>query len=88
MVRMKRPWRKNVLWLVGFGYLATMTVYFVLIFGVNMTADAAYQMVQGPLMTLIGGSLAIAKDLLQLDQSDEAKEIRSTDSTGEDQSTQ
>ena len=32
----------------------------------GMTAEAAYEVVKGPLMALIGGSLAISKDLIPL----------------------
>lgn len=69
----KRPWRKNVLWLVSFGYVATVGIFCVLVFVSKMDADAAFNIIQGPLMALIGGTLAIAKDLLQLDQSEESK---------------
>lgn len=33
--------------------------------------EDAYQIVQGPLMTLIGGSLVIAKNLVNLDKDDD-----------------
>ena len=35
-----------------------------------MTAEDAYNVIEGPLMALIGGSLAIAKNLLTPDKED------------------
>ena len=67
----KRPWRKNVLLLVISGY-ATVLVIFLLLAGSTLTAAEAYDAVQGPLMALVGGSLAIAKDLIQLDQREDS----------------
>ncbi len=66
----KRPWRKNVLFLVSAGYATVLFVFSLLAAG-DLTAAQAYDAVQGPLMALIGGSLAIAKDLIQLDQTDD-----------------
>ena len=64
----KRPWRKNVLTLVASGYGTILIVFLSLAFSSTLSAEQAYDAVQGPLMALIGGSLAIAKDLLQLDR--------------------
>ena len=65
-----RPWRKNVLTLVGAGYGTILIVFGVLAAG-ELKAPEAYDAVQGPLMALVGGSLAIAKDLLQLDRAED-----------------
>lgn len=63
----KVPFRKNVLLLVLSGYVV---VLFMFGFAVGLTdsisAKEAYDMLEGPLMTLIGGSLAISKDLVPL----------------------
>lgn len=76
-VRVKRPIRWNVLLLVGFGYAATLIVFVLLVAARGMAGNDAYQIVQGPLMTLIGGSLAVAKDLLQLDSSESEGNLKS-----------
>ena len=60
---MMKRLRINVLALVGLGYLTVSGVFAALAFG-ELTAAQAYDAVQGPLMALIGGSLAIAKDLV------------------------
>lgn len=64
---MKILWRKNVLTLVGMGYAATGFVFFMLVYKGGMTVDDAYDIVNAPLMALIGGSLALAKDLVRAD---------------------
>ena len=57
----------NVLLIIGAGYLATGYV-FSRILGLEGTdAEQAYDIVSAPLMALIGGSLAIAKDLITAD---------------------
>lgn len=69
---MKRAvlWRKNVLALVGAGYGTLLIVFGAMVWPGKMTPDIAYEVVKGPLMALIGGSLAIAKDLIPLDDED------------------
>ena len=67
----KRPWRKNVLLLVISGYATVLVIFLLLAFS-TLTAAEAYDAVQGPLMALVGGSLAIAKDLIQLDQREDS----------------
>lgn len=57
------PFRKNVLILVGIGYFAVLIIFCSMAFG-EMTAETAYEVVKGPLMALIGGSLALSKDLV------------------------
>ena len=64
---MKIQWRKNVLVLVGMGYALTLIVFIVLVFKTSMTVGEAYEIVAGPFMALVGGSLAIAKDLINAD---------------------
>ena len=56
-------WRWNVLVLVALGYGTICGIFAVLACG-SLTAQEAYEVVQAPLMALIGGSLAIAKDLV------------------------
>ena len=63
----KISWRKNVLALVGAGYLIMFFVFLMLLFKGGMKVEEAYNIVNGPIMALIGGSLAIAKDLINAD---------------------
>lgn len=58
------PWRRNVLALVAMGYVAILIVFLTLAFFGCMAAETAYDVVKGPLMALIGGSLALSKDLV------------------------
>ena len=62
----KPPLRKNVLILVCVGYGVVTVMFVAMMWPGEMTPDQAYEVVQGPLMALIGGSLAIAKDLIPL----------------------
>ena len=62
-IRRGIPFRKNVLILVGIGYLAVLIIFCSMAIG-DMTAETAYEVVKGPLMALIGGSLALSKDLV------------------------
>lgn len=65
-LRRKVLLRKNVLSLVGFGY-ATVTLFFIFMcWKGNLDPTQAYDVIQSALMALIGGSLAIAKDLIPL----------------------
>ena len=52
------------------GYFVVVVIFAGLAWGDGMTADEAYEIIQGPLMALIGGSLALAKDLIQFDNPD------------------
>lgn len=63
---MKIPWRKNVLCLVISGYVTLLLIFGAMAWKGGMTAEHAYEVVKGPLMALIGGSLAISKDLIPL----------------------
>lgn len=60
---MKRTvlWRKNVLALVGAGYGTLLVVFGFMVWPGGMTPDTAYEVVKGPLMALIGGSLVLPK---------------------------
>lgn len=71
----KISWRKNVLALVGAGYLIIFFVFLMLLFKGGMKVDEAYSIVNGPIMALIGGSLAIAKDLINADDESAASDI-------------
>lgn len=57
----KLPFRKNILLVISLGYAAVLIV-----FGVLSCIDPenAFSAIEGPLMALIGGSLAVAKDLV------------------------
>ena len=59
--------RWNVIYLISLGYGAVGVVFAVLTARDMPPADA-YDIVQGPLMALIGGTVALAKDLAQLDK--------------------
>ena len=64
---MKIPWRRNVLTLVISGYAILFFIFVAMMWPGEMKPDVAYEVVKGPLMALIGGSLAIAKDLINVD---------------------
>ena len=63
------PLRINVLILVGAGYVSLLIIFGAMCWGGGMTAESAYEVVKSPLMALIGGSLAISKDLIPLGDS-------------------
>ncbi len=67
------PLRSNVLLLVGLGYVSVLAVFFLLISSGGLTAGQAYDAVNGPLMALVGGSIALAKDLLRSDEGNGAE---------------
>ena len=60
------PWRKNVLTLVISGYIVVLVMFLFMVLKGDMTPTGAYDLIQGALMALIGGSLAISKDLIPL----------------------
>ena len=64
---MKIPWRRNVLTLVIAGYTILFLIFVAMMWPGEMKPNVAYEVVKGPLMALIGGSLAIAKDLINVD---------------------
>ena len=69
--------RVNIMLLVGMGYLTVGSIFASLAFG-DLSAAEAYENVQNPLMALIGGSLALAKDLVS-DNPDPANSARPPD---------
>lgn len=83
---MMTPLRINVLILVGAGYAALLIIFIAMVWPGGMTANDAYEVVKGPLMALIGGSLAISKDLIPLD--DRGSEGRNNGSNGQQQQRQ
>ena len=66
--------RWNVLTLVFMSYVVLGVLYFAMIQGQTGTDAAAnaYEIIRDPLMVIIGGSLAIAKDLVRSDDSGKA----------------
>lgn len=47
------------------GYVTVLLIFVFLVFGSDETdVTMAYDVVKGPLMALVGGSLAISKDLI------------------------
>ena len=49
----------------------------------GMTAEQAYDIVKSPLMALIGGSVALSKDLIQLDDHEDKGSADSLDDPGD-----
>ena len=66
---MKIPWRKNVLWLMILAYAAVLIIFGGLIWK-GATSSDAYDVIKEPLMALIGGTLALAKDLVPFGNDD------------------
>lgn len=57
------PLRKNVLVLMGIAYCILFLIFAVV--AIFETPSSAYGIVGGPFVALIGGTLAIAKDLVR-----------------------
>ena len=72
----KTPIRTNVLLLVGGGYFALLFMFTVMAIWGEMKIDEAYEVVKGPLMALIGGSLAISKDLIPLSDTSSTENLK------------
>lgn len=77
------PWRKNVLTLVLAGYATVLFMFYWMVQGGGLTAEEAYNIVEAPLMAIVGGSLAISKDLIPFgvstgDRDDEESENPNT----------
>ena len=65
MKRRFTPIRINVIVLMTLGYGIIALIFLSLALGDNdLSFSDAYNVVEGPLMALIGGSLAISKDLI------------------------
>ena len=79
---LKVTWRKNVLVLVGMGYGLMVLVFLSLLAVDDMTVSDSYSIIDGPIMALIGGSLAIAKDLIDGDKSEAAERGNDQDQPG------
>ena len=62
----KVPIRWNVLILVVAGYVTLLIMFLAIVISGDMSAEDAYEIVKSPFMALIGGSLAISKDLIPL----------------------
>ena len=60
--------RWNVLILVLAGYVVIGGMFLVMTLGDGKAPIESYEIVEAPLMALVGGSLAIAKDLLRADE--------------------
>ena len=56
-------WRKNVLMLFGVAYASMFGLFLGMAF-FGVSADKAYELVSVPFVALVGGTLAIVKDLL------------------------
>lgn len=71
-MKMKIPWRKNVLTLILSGYTVVLVIFIAIVMKTGDKSGAmsvenmsrAYDLIKEPLMALIGGSLAISKDLI------------------------
>lgn len=60
--------RVNVLFLMSMSYGVILTIFLFLVLGPGkMTAETAWNILEAPIMALIGGTLAISKDLIQDD---------------------
>lgn len=64
----RRTFRLNVLVLAGLGYSTILIMFTAMTWKGGLSADVAYDVIEGPLMALIGGSIAIAKDLISVDR--------------------
>ncbi len=66
------PWRKNVLVLVIAGYVVVILIFLSpVIEKGGMTASETCNVIERPLMALIGGSLALSKNLVDDPETDE-----------------
>ena len=64
------PWRKNVLALMLAGYGIIFFMFFGMVLTKVANAEGAYDFIQNALMALIGGSIAISKDIIGIDKKD------------------
>ena len=88
---MKFPWRKNVLTLVITAYVVLVVLFSLMMWPGDLTAKDAYDVLEGPFMALIGGSLALSKDLLdnntseRVDENSNKQQIEGQDETAADE---
>ncbi len=61
--------RWNVLYLMSAAYVVLLVMFAAMAFTKDLTAVDAWNMLEAPLMALIGGTLAISKDLIAGDDS-------------------
>ena len=72
--RRKVVFRTNVLILMSVAYFIVFGMFYFLVNGEsNMPPAEVWNILEAPLMTLIGGTLAISKDLIQDDDASENK---------------
>jgi len=78
--------KTNVLILMGAAYLAVVFMFLVMVLGTeNITATEAWDILEAPLMALIGGTLALSKDLIRdEDDPSDPEELKKKHSTHED----
>ena len=57
-------WRKNVLFLLGLAYGSLLLLFGIMTNSDNTTAKEAYELLGVPFVALVGGTLTIAKDLI------------------------
>ncbi|MCY4223673.1 MAG: hypothetical protein OXF06_02450 [Bacteroidetes bacterium] len=55
------------------GYFVLLVIFVGLIWAEDLSTIESYEFIEGPFMALVGGSLAIAKDLINLDKVTEDK---------------
>ena len=59
--------------------MVVLVIFVGLVWGKEMPAQEAYNFIEAPFMALVGGSLAIAKDLIALDQASSKNDPHSQD---------
>lgn len=78
LVPPKVHWRKNVLFLITMAYGALIIIFVAMAAG-PMTAQQAYDNIHSAFMALVGGTLAISKDLVDSVAVTEGKSAEFTD---------
>ena len=68
--------------LISMGYAAILIASWALAFTDALDADDAYQIVEAPLIALIGGTLAVAKDLVPNNHPDDRNRNGDGDAEG------
>ena len=72
-IHLKRPIRWNVIVLIAFGYATVLTMFVIVAIAEGAPSAIGVDLIQASLMALIGGTLAIAKDLVGIDQTERQK---------------